>query len=348
MSADAYRCPLCGQEVTERAAGDACPHCGAPARARSVAVLFAEHLAGQPLQALRERLPALLFSPAGERRILAGLFPRLSAVTLYGNYGDDVAQGVDVRDLSQFADASFAAHLSIVLFDYFTEHEAALAEAFRVLAPGGLFATLILDSRIHEGAPRVVKTIEKKKGYYDYWPDGVDILSIGVGAGWLVEAMRGAGFADAAHVAIPDPISGYVSHWFVGSKPAGVLDRLANVFRRRAPPPVCSICKTAFPPGFGGGDCPSCKAPTRLRSLPVAWERVASDAIDGPFLGFALTGAERTFLASRAGEIVSVSLFGNYGAGHISGVDVRDLSRFANGSFATVFSILLFDYFAEH
>lgn len=329
--------------MTERVAGHTCPHCGAPARARSVPVFFAAHC---PPQALRERLPALLFSPARERKPLAALFPHLTAVTLYGNYGDDVMPGVDARDLSRFADASFSAHLSIILFDYFTEHERALAEAFRVLAPGGLFATLILDGRIRGGAPHVVKTLEKKPGYYDYWPDGVDILSIGVGASWLAEAMRAAGFADAAHVAIPDPISGYVSHWFVGTKPAGLFARLAQRFRRRTAPLSCPICKTAFPPGFDGGDCPACGAPARVRSLPQAWKRIGP--ISGKLLGFALTGAERDFLAPRADGIVSVSLYGDYGAGHIAGVDVRDLSRFEAGSFACVFALLLFDYFPEH
>jgi ubiquinone/menaquinone biosynthesis C-methylase UbiE len=311
-----------------------------------VPVLFAGRC---PPQALRERLPALLFSPAVERKVLAALFPRQTAVTLYGHYGEDVTQGVDARDLSRFADASFSAHLSMVLFDYFTEHEAALAEAFRVLAPGGLFATLILDNRIRDGAPHVVKTLEKKPGYYDYWPEGTDILSIGVGAAWLVQAMRAAGFADAAHIAIADPISDYVSHWFVGIKPVGLLDRLTDALgRRRAAPPACTICGTVFPPRFAGGDCPVCKSPARLRSLPVVWDRIAPQPLDGPLLGFALSGAERAFLAPRTAEIVSVSLYGDYGAGHIAGVDVRDLSRFAPARFGAVFSILLFDYFAEH
>lgn len=348
MSAAPYRCPFCGEGIGIRVEGDGCPHCGAPARARSVPVLLADHLAGQPVAKLSEHLPALVFSPTVERKALAARFPRLTCVTLYGDYGTDVVQGVDARDLSGFADKSFAAHVSVALFDYFTEHEAALAEAFRVLAPGGVFATLILENRLTGGAPHVVKTLSKKPGYYDYWPDGVDILSIGVGVDWLVRAMRDAGFSGARHIAIPDPISNGISHWFVGTRSVSLASHIAGLFRRRRAAARCPLCGTVFPPDFTAGDCPSCRAPARLRSLPEVWNKIEAQPFDKPLLGFALAGAERAFLAARVPQVVSVSLHGDYGAGHVTGVDIRDLARFADASFSCVFAILLFDYFAEH
>ncbi|HWD28505.1 MAG TPA: methyltransferase domain-containing protein [Rhizomicrobium sp.] len=364
----AYRCPVCGQLVAARiASGDACPHCAAPARVRSLPVLLQQHLADQPPEALREALPALCFAPLGsEREILHKRFAHLTAVTLYGDYGADVARGVDGRDLSRFADGAFSGHVSIALFDYFTEQEQALGEAWRVLAQGGVFATLILDARVRDDAapPQVVKKIEKRPGYYDYWPDGVDLLSVGVGQHWLVRAIQAAGFVEARHIAIPDPISGYVSHWFVGRKPepgrlaraiAGFKARLKPQSRRKAPERIaavanCTLCGAALKASDRRDDCPSCRQPARTRGMPLVWSRIARKGarFAKPLLGFALSGAERPFLAPYFPSVVSASLYGDYGTGHITGVDVRDLSRFEDAAFSGVFSILLFDYFAEH
>jgi SAM-dependent methyltransferase len=356
-------CTLCGGEIAPGSMrADDCPHCGAPARARSLPALLGELGIARDLRA---NLPALVFAPAGvERKPLGEHFAHLQPVTLYGNYGGDVALGIDARDLSRFAPDSFAAHMSLALFDYFVEQDKALADAFRVLAPGGIFATLIVDGRVRNdaSAPAVQYVIEKKPGYYDYWPEDVALLSVAVGRDWLVAALRRAGFADARYIAIPDPASGYVSHWFVGRKPesSSVSARLSRWLARRknakSPEPVriaatgdCTICGKPLGKPSPRGDCPSCGAPARLRSLPRVWDRIASrTAFDKPLLGFALAGAERKFLERQVGEIVSVSLHGDYGRGHISGVDVRDLSRFADGSFSCVLAILLFDYFPEH
>ena len=364
-----YRCTLCSRDIPQPiASGDACPHCGGAARTRSLPVLLSEHLADLPPRALRESLPVLVFAPLdAERTVLGQRFSSLKAVTLHGGYGADVEQGIDARDLSRFADGAFSGHVSLALFDYFTQQRAALDEALRVLAPGGIFATLVLDARVRDDAtpPAVVKKIEKKPGYYDYWPDGVDLLSVGVGKDWLVAAMREAGFEDARHIAIPDPVSRYVSHWFVGRKPlhAGPRAPLSRV--AAAEPPSaneaapnetvsavserCTICGKPFPPGIAQDNCPSCNAPSRLRGLPVIWNRVVGERrFDKPLLGFAMTTAERRILAPHFPEVVSASLYGSYGDGHLVGVDARDLSRFADGAFGCVFSILLFDYFFEH
>lgn len=359
-------CTLCGLHIAA-AQGDDCPHCGAPARARSLPVLLRGPLADHPAPDLDESLPALVFAPGGvERKPLAERFARIQAVTLYGNYGEDVDTGVDVRDLSRFAEASFSAHLSVALFDYFLEQDVALAEAFRVLAPGGVFATLIVDGRVRadNAAPAVQHVIQRRPGYYDYWPDGIDLLSVAVGRDWLVAAMKRAGFVDARYVAIPDPASRYISHWFVGRKPeqsllARTAASIGSFLRPRNPSepperiaalPTCTLCGTSLKSASTGEDCPSCHQPARLRGLPLVWSRVAHEGkrFRRPLLGFALSGAERPFLEPYFPLTVSVSLYGNYGTGHLTGVDVRDLSRFDAESFSCVFSILLFDYFTEH
>jgi len=365
-----YLCPYCAGPVTSRAdKTQACPHCRAPARTRSLPVLLRDHLGDAPGKELRDSLPVLAFAAvAFERTALAAHFAACRPVTLHGNYGEDVVRGVDVRDLSRFDDNSFSGHFSIVLLDYIVEQQKALAEAFRVLAPGGVFATLVLDDRLSMDAspPRVLHKIEKRPGYYEYWPDGVDLLSVGVGRDWLLQAMRSAGFEDARLIAIEDPISRFVSYWFVGRKPerglvANTLGNIASLFRRRparpaypvekiAAVPECTLCAAPLVAGSGQDDCPSCGAPSRLRGLPLVWDRaVRGETLPRkPLLGFALTGAERSFLVPHFPQIVSVSLYGDYGEGHIAGVDARDLSRFAAGSFSCVFSLLLFDYFCEH
>lgn len=101
------------------------------------------------------------------------------------------------------------------------------------------------------------------------------------------------------------------------------------------------------------GYCPHCSSPARARSLPAVLDKFVGPnlspalAKEKPLLAFAMTGQERKALAAKFATQTSVSLYGNYGDGHIEGVDARDLSRFPDGSFSGVFSILVFDYFVE-
>jgi ubiquinone/menaquinone biosynthesis C-methylase UbiE len=75
----------------------------------------------------------------------------------------------DVEDLSRFDDASFDLAVSIHVFDYVERIEAALAEAARVLKPGGLFAIAIkhpFDVIIDGGPPYRIAS--------SYWADRRD------------------------------------------------------------------------------------------------------------------------------------------------------------------------------
>ena len=60
-----------------------------------------------------------------------------------------------------------------------------------------------------------------------------------------------------------------------------------------------------------------------------------------------MTSAEKSLLKQVFPIFTSASLYGDYGGGHVSGVDVRDLSKFHDEEFSGIFSILLFDYVPE-
>ena len=343
-----YYCSVCG-EAAEAADGENCPHCRAAARTRSLAPFLQRHLAAHIDHQLAAGLPLMAFSMVSqEEAALAKYFPDIQPVTLFGDYGPRSIKDIDARDLSHFPDNSFSGHFSIVLFDYFVEHEKALSEAFRVLAPGGVFFTQIMYWRLSEGfqPPAMVSVIQKRPGYYDYVPEGKELLSVKVGAQWFLERMRDAGF-EAELVVMKDPISSTISHWFSGKKPA-----------LKAAAYICGICGEASSEAVNIEDCPHCKSPSRTRSLPSIIDGHVAPHLAGlndqsepllekPLLAFAMTSAERKVLSKCFGNFSSVSLYGDYGRGHQTGVDARDLSRYGDGEFSGVFSILLFDYFAE-
>src|SRR6185369_6545272 len=132
-----------------------------------------------------------------ERKLLAPHFPKVQGASLYGKYSSGNITGVDVRDLSRFAPSSFSGAFAILLFDYFPEHEKALAELARVIAPGGILFTLILSARVTpDGSPPVItRTITPRPGYFDYVPEGESLLNVTVGQDWLLDAIDRAGFA---------------------------------------------------------------------------------------------------------------------------------------------------------
>jgi SAM-dependent methyltransferase len=119
------------------------------------------------------------------------------------------------------------------------------------------------------------------------------------------------------------------------------------------PDAACTICrhKLSEEEMEKSPNCPGCGARERTRSLVVVDHYVGKmieRIIDGELLAFALTKREREIIDHNYQEILSVSLFGSYGEGHETGVDVRDLSRYEEGRFCGSFSSLLFDYFEEH
>jgi SAM-dependent methyltransferase len=164
-------------------------------------------------------LPILMFSAAKtEQDLLEPYFAHRISVSLFGKYGPHHKSGVDARCLTEFAPSTYAAHYSCLLFDYFPEHDRALAEAYRVLAPGGVFFSHIQRRCLTETRlpPRVLSTIRPRPGYYDYIPSDQHMLNTVVGAYWFVDKMKASGFS-ALRYRVGDP-SGIICDWFVGWK----------------------------------------------------------------------------------------------------------------------------------
>lgn len=303
-------CPFCGDALKGVDKEGNCPKCGSHARLRALVPLMKEVVG--PLTGAADGLPLLAFAlTSAEHEVLAPYYSRFKSVSLYGDYVRGHETGVDARDLSRYPRNAFAGHFSLLLFDYFEEQEKALAEAFRVIAPGGLLITHIASYRLSEtgNPPRARQRIYPRKGYFDYLPTGVSLPSADVGIYWFVEAMLRVGF-EGRWIQVADP-AGPVN-WFVGVKPlAG-----AAAPPRRPAPPVTAVPKPAAPPpaeriatapvataapkndaafpypsrlrtgdcpvcgapaaSFEGDVCPSCSAPARVRTLgAVAREIVA-------------------------------------------------------------------------
>jgi len=229
-------CPICGYSSDKRQQDERCPGCGEAARTRSLAPFIERGLSGYmgtpPLA--DGRLLAFAITTA-ELRMLRPLFAEIVSVSLFGQYGEGGRhqQGVDIRDLSRFPAASFAAVFGILIFDYLTEIRQAMDQVFRVLQPGGLLFTMISPDRLTDGLspPTVVKTIEAQPDYFSYLPSGTKLVSISVGRRWFNRELRRAGFR-AQHLVIPDGLTNMTSDWFVGRKPTeaetGIAARLAS------------------------------------------------------------------------------------------------------------------------
>ncbi len=213
-------CSVCGGTLLGGEDRGICGHCGSRPRVRSLTGLVGDYLL--PLFGRVGDIAegALCFAMTShERKLLASYFGPITSVSLFGKYGNDHTEGVDARDLSGYPNETFGVHYSCLLFDYFTEHEKALAEAWRVLSPQGLFITLMEEPRLQAGhqEPKATAQIKPRTGYYDYIPDGQGMVSIKVGREWFFAAMRRVGFAP--HVFhIQDDASGLGFDWFVGHK----------------------------------------------------------------------------------------------------------------------------------
>jgi len=209
-------CILCGTSIEPLAKKGTCKGCGSTPRLRSLSVLLPSALNRDRITAHQ---PLLAFSaPRQEKGLLAPYFPEIASVSLHGVYGGVHTRGVDARDLSRYVGGSFGGHYSCLLFDYFVEHEPALAEAYRVLTPGGVFLTHILHTRLREGdlPPTQRHVIQPKPGYYQYIPEDQPMISARVGAAWFLRAMARTGFR-CIRFRVRDP-AGVVCDWFLGHK----------------------------------------------------------------------------------------------------------------------------------
>jgi len=209
-------CIFCRTPIEPLAEKGKCKGCGSTPRLRSLSILLPGALNRDRIAAHR---PLLAFSALRqEKDLLAPYFPEIASVSLHGVYDSVHTGGVDARDLSRYADASFGGHYSCLLFDYFVEHEPAVAEAYRVLVPGGAFLTHILHTRLQEGdlPPAERHVIQPKPGYYEYIPEDQPMISVRVGAAWFLRAMARTGFR-CTRFRVGDP-SGVVCDWFLGHK----------------------------------------------------------------------------------------------------------------------------------
>jgi SAM-dependent methyltransferase len=214
-------CPACGSALPEKGENENCPTCGSRARQRCLTPLLDEII--QPIlpPELAAELPLLSFAMTGtERKLLDPVFSHYKSVSLYGDYGGVHEIGVDARDLSRYADNSFSGAVALLVFDYFVEQEQALAEAYRVTAPGGVFFTCFSDYRMLPGgeAPFLDYMIVPRPNYFEYVPAEKGLPSIKVGQKWFVDAMRRVGFL-ADYVPVHDAYSDKITDWFVGQKP---------------------------------------------------------------------------------------------------------------------------------
>ena len=213
-------CTLCGKIMETLREHNKCPHCMQPPRARMLPVVL-NSLKDQISLDLANSKPLLGFAVTNaEENVLSSVFPMLTSASLYGDYRENHIAGCDVRDLSRFPDNNFSGIFSILLFDYFVEIDKALAECFRVTAPGGVFITHIAPYRLvnEDMQPTIMHITKKNETYFHYVPDNANMPSIKVGRQTFVNAMLHAGY-QAAHYGIQDLASGEATDWFIGFVP---------------------------------------------------------------------------------------------------------------------------------
>ena len=242
-------CPVCGDLLQNVEAGQNCLGCGSRARLRSMVPVVGQHI-GKTTAGVREtELPLLGFAMTGaERKILATVFRNFKSASLFGSYSSDHESGVDMRDLSRYAPDSFSGVFGCLLFDYFPEHEIALQQCYRVIAPGGVFLTHIAPYRLLDGdaEPLLKGAIKSRAGYFEYLPEKTELPDVKVGRDWFLNAMKRVGF-EVALVKVQDAVPGMVSEWFVGVKPGRLAVKTTDVVKEKSKVPTLeSRTSTAF------------------------------------------------------------------------------------------------------
>jgi hypothetical protein len=216
-----YNCNLCGTRLTSELERGVCPKCNCRPRVRTVHRLYNNIL--EPCYKISQNASPLCAVSASSQElgIVSPFYNSIQCISLYGKYGPNCLEGVDVRDMPALSSNYFSGFYTCLLFDYFTEHLTALSEIYRVLGPSGIFVTHIEPPRLTLSwdSPCAVKIIEPnhKTGYYKYIPESQSMTSTRVGIQWFLDAMESVGFI-AEHFAILDAPSGYTADWFVGHK----------------------------------------------------------------------------------------------------------------------------------
>lgn len=198
-----------------------CPKCGLNNRQRAMI-----HVACVGLGLHRETKLYLTEQVSAVYRCLAARFPRIVGSEFLGptaSPGSIDRRGVRHEDLTRltFADGSVDAVLTFDVLEHVPDYRAALAECFRVLAPGGvllLTAPFLADS----DATRVRATLGADGSLRHHLPPQFhgDPVQPDRGVlcyqefGWdLLERLRESGFIEAAAIALRSPALGYLGGW---------------------------------------------------------------------------------------------------------------------------------------
>jgi ubiquinone/menaquinone biosynthesis C-methylase UbiE len=233
--ADPVFCDICGADLSSLAKNETtCPHCHSRPRIRTIVKLGERlwQIFPSGSQAENRILLGFAMSGAEDRALIPTVYGRLQSVSLYGKYCQGHEEGVDIRDLSHYDNASFDGVFGCLLFDYFEEHEVALGEIARVLKPGGVFFTHIAPYRLSadpDSPPKTTSIIKKRPNYFDYIPDDANMPSINVGRSWFLNAIKRAGL-EPELVEIVDKQSGEKIDWFLGIK-AGTDTTTKSLFK---------------------------------------------------------------------------------------------------------------------
>lgn len=186
-------CESCGAALVVEAPLFHCAVCNGSPRRRSFHRLFREGRMGPQEPGAK----ALCIAEEGTNRRLIAPHFAITSAALYGRHSKGSMEGVDIRDLAPFADASFDLVTAVGVLDYVEGAERAFASVARVLRPGGLFVLHILHHLMLEGdePPRLNKTLFSTDTWLSHVPRDVPVSTFFYTIGWTAQALNKAGFA---------------------------------------------------------------------------------------------------------------------------------------------------------
>ena len=211
-------CTLCQHKFTKKQISNSpnCPNCTARERTRAMPIML--YYIQDLIKSWSEE-EIIAFAFAGiEKRVLEPYMDKYTSVSLYGNYGANSIEGVDVRDLSRFRDSQFGGTFSSLLFDYFVEHDVALKELNRVIKKGGVFVTHCSMARLVDSTyvPINQRKVITKKDHMEYIGSN-DMYTVKFGKNWFCEALDRNGF-EPGMLAIRDTITKAYQIYYIGIK----------------------------------------------------------------------------------------------------------------------------------